>query len=378
MRPTHPFFLPSRGPRLSKLNVNADTSARLLAFINADIFKTRSLAAKSEYWKYYSAQLQAIISGSSIEVSGDSGFYVPRKLTILDRASQKIRRAITEPAKVAEWIRRILSTPFDVPRLMSHEKAFDSVMSSADISVPIRSSFTIDHRKIARHPSAFADAASLKQHYAKWSGYEASANIINHYYYQNILSSFIDREEIATVLEIGAGNGNFPSILYHDWKSIRVVLIDLPETLAVSIPFLSSLFPEARLALPHEIEVAGMPKNFDFAFLTVDQLGYLADSSIDLAINCHSFQEMTHPQIGTYFELVQRACRDSGFFFTANRIEKIPCGADAYSVEQLDPPNRMAEFPWNNKNKVLVHEISRLSRLVQLDAVAIRLEQIRK
>jgi putative sugar O-methyltransferase len=338
----------------------------------------RSRVAKSEYWKYYAEQLQTNISGNSVEVTGGSGFYVPQQSSLLIRTSQRILRGIKQPAKAASWIRRVAGSWFAVPRLMSYEQAFDAVMSSAEVSIPINSPFTINHRKLAQHPKVFASTASLKRHYAKWSGYEASANIVNHYYYQNILRAFIDREEIGTILEIGAGNGNFPSILYHDWKPVRVVLIDLPETLAVSIPFLSAMYPEAKIAMPHEIEITGMPKDFDFAFLTVDQLAHLTDSSIDLAINCHSFQEMTHDQINTYFKLVQRVCRDSGFFFTANRIEKIPCGPEAFTVEQLDPPNRMSEFPWNAQNKVVVHEISKLSRLVQLDSVSIRLECVHK
>jgi putative sugar O-methyltransferase len=363
---------------LSKLGISADISARLQAFVRADIFAVRSRAAKSEYWKYYAEQLQTNISGNSVEVTGSSGFYVPQQSSLLIRTSQRILRGIKQPAKAAGWIRRVVGSRFAVPRLMSYEQAFDAVMSSAEISIPINSPFTINHRKLARHPKVFASTASLKRHYAKWSGYEASANIVNHYYYQNILRAFVDREEIRTILEIGAGNGNFPSILYHDWKPVRVVLIDLPETLAVSIPFLSAMFPEAKIAMPHEIEVSGMPRDFDFAFLTVDQLEHLPDNSIDLAINCHSLQEMTHDQINTYFKLVQRVCRESGFFFTANRIEKIPCGPDAFTVEQPDPPNRMAEFPWNTQNTVVVHEISKLSRLVQLDGVSIRLESIRK
>jgi putative sugar O-methyltransferase len=363
---------------LSKLKISADISTRLLAFINADIFAVRSRVAKSEYWKYYAERLQANVSGNAVEVTGASGFYVPQQSSVLKRTANKILRGIKQPAKVASWTRRVVDSRFAVPRLMSYEQAFDAVMSSADVSVPINSPFTINHRKLAHHPKAFSTAASLKRHYTKWSGYEASANIVNHYYYQNILRAFIDRQEIETILEIGAGNGNFPSILYHDWAPVRVVLIDLPETLAVSIPFLSSMFPNARIAMPHEIEVGGIPKDFDFVFLTVDQVHHVAASSIDLAINCHSFQEMTHAQIGVYFKLVQRVCRESGFFFTANRIEKIPCGPDAFAVEQVDPPNRMAEFPWNAQNKTLVHEISKLSRLVQLDGVSIRLERIGK
>ncbi len=260
---------------------------------------------------------------------------------------------------------------------MSYEKAFDAVMSGADVSVPINSVFAINHGKLAQQRDVFANAASVKRHYRSWSGYEASAHILNHYYYQNILRGYTNRGQLRTILEIGAGNGNFPSILYHDWAPVRVVLIDLPETLAVSIPFLCSMFPGARIAMPNEIESGGMPKEFDFAFLTVDQLNHLADDSVDLAINCHSFQEMTTEQIATYFDLVQRVSRESGFFFTANRVEKIPCGPDT-SVEQFDPPNRMAEFPWKAQNKVVVYEISKLSRLVQLDAVSIRLESIRK
>jgi len=372
------FCLLFQGRYLSNLKISADISARLLAFINADIFSIRSHTAKSEYWKYYGDQLQANIRGSFVEVTGGSGFYVPQQSAVLKRTAQKILRAIKQPAKAASWVGRTLGSRFAVPRLMSYEQAFNAVMSGADVSVPINSAFTINHRKLAEHPNVFASAASVKPHYKNWSGYEASANILNHYYYQNILRGFINREEIGTILEIGAGNGNFPSILYHDWAPVRVVVIDLPETLTVSIPFLSSVFPNARIAMPNEIEIGGMPKEFDFAFLTVDQLEHLADNSVDLAINCHSFQEMTHEQIGTYFELIQRVCRESGFFFTANRVEKFPCGPDAFAVEQFDPPNRMAEYPWKAQNKVVVHEISKLSRLVQLDGLSIRLECICK
>jgi hypothetical protein len=102
------------------------------------------------------------------------------------------------------------------------------------------------------------------------------------------------------------------------------------------------------------------------------------NGSVDLAINCHSFQEMTHDQIAIYFRFVQQACREDGLFFVANRVEKIPCDENAYSVEQADPPNRFSEYPWNEGNDVLLYEISRLSRLVQLDGVFIRLERVHR
>jgi hypothetical protein len=146
----------------------------------------------------------------------------------------------------------------------------------------------------------------------------------------------------------------------------------------VAIPFLSNLFPQARLVLPHEIPETGLSGEFDIAFLTVDQLHLIQDSTVDLAINCHSFQEMTQEQIAIYFAMAQRIVRDGGYFFVANRVDKLPCGPDAAEVEQRDPPNRFAEYPWKKQNETLIYEISRLSRLTQLDDVYLRLERIRK
>lgn len=363
---------------MNKLKIDPEVGKRLQAFINSNLFAVRSNVAKSEYWKFFSTQLQANVSGNVVEVTGGSGFYVPQQSSVLKRTVRKILRAIKQPSKAASWLGHHVGSLFETPRLMSYEKAFDAVMSHADVSVSILSPFTINHHKLARHQKAFTSTASVRQHYQAWSGYQISPSIIYHYYYQNILRGFVGENQISTVLEIGAGNGNFPSILYHDWAPIRMILVDLPETLAVTIPFLSNLFPEAKLLMPHEAQVDGLPGDFDFAFLTVDQLELLADNSIDLAINCHSFQEMTHEQIDVYFKLVQRVCRESGFFFTANRIEKIPCDQHPFTVEQLDPPNRFAEYPWNPKNEVLVHEISRLTRLVSLDGCSIRLERIHK
>lgn len=362
----------------SELKIDNAMAKRLQAFIRSDLFMVRSGVAKSEYWKHHADQLHATVSDGIVSVVGDSGFYVPKKASAFQRAARKIQRAFLHPSKAVSWAVGQIKSRISTPRHMSYEQAFDAVMNCAEVAEPILSPFRINHAKLAKFPKVFADTASVKKHYQNWSGYEATPNIINHYYYQNILRGFVGDDHIGTVLEIGAGNGNFPSILYHDWAPLRVILVDLPETLAVAIPFLSNLFPDAKLLMPDEVRDHGLLGSFDFAFLTVDQINLLADNSVDLAINCHSFQEMTHEQIEVYFQLVQRVCRESGFFFAASRVEKIPCGPDALTVEQIDRPNRFAEFPWNPQNQELVYEVSRFSRLVQPDGVSIRLERIHK
>ena len=364
---------------MTSLNLDSTVGERLRAFVASDLFSVRSDVAKSEYWKHFSGLLRTEVSGQSVTVTGVSGFYVPPAASRAARIIRRALRAIVQPARVLRTLRDVVRGRLGVPRHMSYAASFDATMGSAEVSLPVRSPFYVDHRRLSRTDGVYPTAASVRARYRKWSAHDATPNIINHYYYHNILRGFIAGEDIRTVLEIGAGNGNFPSIVFQEWASVRVVLVDLPETLAVAIAYLSSLFPAARCVLPQEArEIGGLPPEFDFAFLTVDQLALLADNSVDLAINCHSFQEMTQRQIAIYLELVQRVCRGDGYFFTANRVEKIPTGADPFVVEQVDPPNRFAEYPWYPGNDVLVYEISRLSRLAQLDAVAMRLERIRK
>jgi putative sugar O-methyltransferase len=361
----------------STLKIDAEVAVRLREFLASDLFQVRSKIAKTKYWEHHSGELQANVGVDSASVKGSSGYYIAPSASIVRRTVHNVARATRNPGKAAAWFLARVS-PFVVPRLMTYESAFDAVMTHAPVSDPDLSPFLVNHLRLAQKPNVHANVASVKKHYESWSGHFASGNIICHYYYQNLLRGFVAADRVRTVLEIGPGNGNFPSILFHGWAPVRVIMIDLPEALAVSIPFLSSLFPKAQIAMPNEIELSGLPQEFDFAFLTVDQVGLMPDDTVDLAINCHSFQEMTHAQIKAYLELVQRVCRDSGWFFSANRVEKVPCGPDAFTVEQLDPPNRMAEYPWHAGNEVLVYQVSKLSRLVQLDAVAIRLERVRK
>ncbi|EKR34117.1 hypothetical protein [Leptospira interrogans] len=44
-------------------------------------------------------------------------------------------------------------------------------------------------------------------------------------------------------------------------------------------------------------------------------------------------------------------------------------GPDPYTRIQNEAPNRFFEFPWKKSNQILINEISRFSRLAQLDAI---------
>ena len=41
---------------------------------------------------------------------------------------------------------------------------------------------------------------------------------------------------------------------------------------------------------------------------------------------------------------------------SSNRIEKIPSGENAFSIEYNIPPNRFFEYPWDHNNKILIND----------------------
>ena len=59
-----------------KILVDSNISERLTKFMESELFSVTSNIAKSDYWENESSKLCTTINNSSIEISGNSGFYV--------------------------------------------------------------------------------------------------------------------------------------------------------------------------------------------------------------------------------------------------------------------------------------------------------------
>lgn len=186
-------------------------------------------------------------------------------------------------------------------------------------------------------------------------------------YHHAVMRHFIS-EDATRFLEIGAGSGNLSSF-FHEYDRLKVTIVDLPSVVAFSSTFLSHVFPEATMLLPHEAE--GLPEidvdAYDFVMLTPGQLHRIPSASFDVACNIHSMQEMTQASIKEYFSLVERVLAPKGIWCNNNRVEKVP------SHDAL--PVRACRFPYSQANEVLVDEVCRFTRLVQPDACVLRLER---
>ncbi|XDD52815.1 putative sugar O-methyltransferase [Leptospira sp. WS4.C2] len=350
---------------LDKKNID-----RLDLYKKSKYFLSQKSNSKSSYWKEHAGFLNAKVSKDKLVVSGDSGFYIPPEKKPFLNLINKFKQLITSPLILAH---KIYNKFFKLPKLFSYKRAFDLVLNHDRVSDPDLSPFRINHLKWKNNRDLFLSSEAVRKDFEGWSKRKISEHIYLHYYYLNIIKDNLKGKKIKRILEIGAGNGNFPSILFHHIAGVSLILIDLPEMVPVSFSYLSTVFPKAKILLPHEIG-DDLNQNYDILLLTTDQLHIVKSDSIDLSINCHSFQEMPNLQITKYFSFIERVLKKGGYFFTANRLEKIPVSDKAFTEEQPDLPNRFHLYPWKKNATVLVNEVSRFTRLVQLDGIGIRLE----
>jgi hypothetical protein len=138
-------------------------------------------------------------------------------------------------------------------------------------------------------------------------------------------------------IEVGPGTGLLALAIKLLFPNSTLVLVDLPETLAFSSVFLTTVLPERRFLLLNGFERD--PESWlehDFVLLPPQAADRLPAGSIDLALNTDSMQEMELPAIRRYFALFRRLLRPPALFYSSNRVEKWIGGS----------ATRLADYPY--------------------------------
>lgn len=140
-----------------------------------------------------------------------------------------------------------------------------------------------------------------------------------------------------TAVEIGPGTGLLALAMKLLLPNSALVLVDLPETLAFSSVFLTTVLPESRFLFldGYEREPGSWPE-YDFILIPPESARRLPAASMDLAINTDSMQEMDLSAIREYFSLFRRLLRAPALFYSSNRMEKW-IGSTT---------NRLADYPY--------------------------------
>ena len=154
----------------------------------------------------------------------------------------------------------------------------------------------------------------------------------------------------SSILEIGGGYGGLSAKLKRLWPDARVIVVDLPEVLALQTYYLSEALPEARIGGETAMDQDGWETPADMLALTPDRLSMIPDGAVDLVINTRSFMEMSTEIIARYFAEIQRVTRpDGGLFYNVNRYAKQnPAGGVI----------RFREYPYDANWTVLLSEVS--------------------
>lgn len=340
-----------------KIQVNSKFKERFQSFISSDLFSNQKEYSKSEYWKFHSNAIKYSFKNLTLFIEGASGFYAPER-----KNSFRIFIKI-----IKKYIKNKLN--FRKINYMSYKNAFNIIMDEE--RQPGYQKVNFDKKKILT--KNFSECKKI----FPFKKFEINDHILRSYYFINLLSSYIDLSKVNYALEIGAGNGNLISLLKSHFKFKCIVNVDLPETLILSIPFLYELFPNSKILFPHEVKKKIDEKvltEYDFIFLTPNQIDFLNSKTIDLFINTNSFGEMKMEQIKKYIEFIDRAGKDNSFFFTSNRAEKIPVADSKSNLSDKIEPTRFSEYPFF-RNKVLFFELCRFCALIQQAPVFVRLEK---
>jgi len=349
---------------------------RFSEFVSSGEYQKIPNHAKSDYWEYQSKNVSVEISGNTISVGGKSGYYVPPSKNSFSNIKNKLIKAYQNPDELIHFLAGKLRRPQrgGPIQLLNYFDSFDAVMTHNPVTDIDLAPYRINFKSLNTKNGIVSSVEEMKQGYFVRNKYQLNPQMVYAYYLSNIISGYIGQKP-NIILEIGAGNGNLASLLYNLLEP-TIIIVDLPETLCLSIPFIADLFPDKKILMPHESHLYDLD-SCDFIFLTPSQTNTIEDNSIDLSICIHAFQEMTHHQIKEYFSLIQRASHTGSHFLCCSRVEKIP--ASFVEREETDiPVNRFSDYPWNPNNEIIIYEICKLMRLVQLDNTFIRLERILK
>lgn len=204
-----------------QLQLLPDVKVKLEEFINSEQYSQENKFSKSAYWENEADLLTVSFKEGSLNVEGSSGFYIPERSSIWNRGIKIFLLVSKQPKRVLNRFARIIYETYlnlryvsRPPSLMIDEKAFDAVMTHADISDPDRSPYRVNHLELVKIDGVLSSSKEIKKHYSSWSGHKANASVIHQYYHQNIMRKYYNKQEdkVNTIMKIGPGNGNLPSI----------------------------------------------------------------------------------------------------------------------------------------------------------------------
>jgi len=130
------------------------------------------------------------------------------------------------------------------------------------------------------------------------------------------------KDDPQLIVEIGSGYGHMGYYMLRYYSDSKYLAFDLPEILLFSSYYLLREFPEKRFALYGEFdELKQVMESTDVVLLPSWCADELQDNEVDCFINTASLPEMPLTTSVAYLDLIKRATRPGGIFYSFNSWE---------------------------------------------------------
>lgn len=158
------------------------------------------------------------------------------------------------------------------------------------------------------------------------------AGVDYQHYYATIIGRLVRSKQHRAVLELGGGFGGLAHFLMRDNADLTYIDADLPENMALTAFYLLSAFPDKKIALFGEIDLATADLNeYDAVILPNFSIEELRSDSVDLAFNSYSLAEMSMDCVKNYIDQFGRI--SSKFIYHVNHTRKKQVRADDFPID---------------------------------------------
>ena len=327
-------------------------------------YNYKSLSVKnSSYWEIHKKNIKIKFAIDSVIVSGVSGFYYPLRLNFFQNLIYKIKIIYSKFRNLKNFL--LAKRCF----LIDYGTAFDSIFQNKIFKGELLTNIDIgmnriDYKKLIKN-SYFKCVHDISKDFYKYFKETINDHVVKYYYWLILLYCYKATKKKMTVVEVGAGSCFLTALLINKFDA-NMIIVDLKETMLHSIPFVQSKFPDHLIVYPNQAtkEIVNNKKHKKIIFLLPHQLHLVKSKSADLFVNTLSFKEMKKIEIQNYCDFAYRTLKKNKFFFSVNRVEKVP--PQTKSIK-FPTPIKFFDFPFLNKYRVIFLETCQLMRLVQLD-----------
>ena len=161
------------------------------------------------------------------------------------------------------------------------------------------------------------------------------AGVDYQHYYATMIGRLLRSRKHNFVLELGGGFGGLGYFLMRDNDNLTYVDVDLPENMALTAFYLLSAFPEKKIALFGELDLASDDLGqYDAIILPNFSIEEIKDGAMDLSFNSYSLAEMSVSTVANYISNFARIT--SKFICHINHTQKSAVKADDFGIEEKE------------------------------------------